>query len=280
MTVVKRWMIVWVLAMLWLAGCGGGATTAPSYAGDAESGLVRNQAVSTDADFAPANGLDGALAYAGEAPPAPPPPPSPAPGAGPPGAPVQPSTAPPEEPGKPTAIKPLLIYEANYTMAVFEASKSIDLVQKMAIELDGYLVQRNDREITVRVPSEKYRDALGKVSKLGDVLHREETVKDVTDQFLDMMTRLKNHRAVRARFEQLLSQAKDVKEALAVERELARITGEIERLEGKLKYLRELIAFSTITVRFQPQPTETVDSNVRLPFPWLNRLGLSNLLKL
>lgn len=276
LSIVKTW-IVWLLAALWLVGCGGSASMAPSSGGAMAKNAGR-------ADYAPeaaaefeSDDMDGALAYAGEAPPAPPPPPAPAP----PADPVQPQPKPPAEPDeKPKGIKPLLIYKAEYTMAVFETTKAIDLVQKMAVDLDGYLVQRSDEQITVRVPSETYRAALGKVSKLGDVLHRDETVKDVTDQFLDLTTRLRNHRAVRARFEQLLTQAKDVKEALAVERELARITGEIERIEGKLKYLRELIAFSTITVRFRAQPTETVDSNVKLPFPWLNRLGLSNLLNL
>ncbi len=277
MTIVKKW-IVWLLATLWLAGCGGSASMSPSYGGDMAKEASRADYAAQGApvmEFSDGE-MDGALAYAGEAPPAPPPPPAPAP----PGDPVQPQPEPPQANEKPKGVKPLLIYKAEYTMAVFETSKAIDLVQKMAVDLDGYLVQRSDNEITVRVPSEAYRDALGKVSKLGDVLHRDESVKDVTDQFLDLTTQLRNHRAVRARFEQLLTQAKDVKEALAVERELARITGEIERIEGKLKYLRELIAFSTITVRFQAQPTETVESNVRLPFPWLNRLGLSNLLNL
>jgi len=202
--------------------------------------------------------------------------------------PAQPPTATPEPPAvrdataPPTVkqAKPLLIYTANYTLAVFEATASIDAVQKLATDLGGYLVRRDDRSITVRVPSERFRGALGKIAKLGDVLHHEETVQDVTEQFLDLQTRLKNARAMRDRLEQLLAAAKDVKDALAVEKELGRVTAEIESMEGKLKRLRELIAFSTITVEFQARPSDRVDSNVRLPFPWLNQLGLSRLLSL
>jgi len=102
----------------------------------------------------------------------------------------------------------------------------------------------------------------------------------VTEQFLDMQTRLKTKRAMQERLQQLLAQAKNVEEALAVERELARITEEIESMEGRLKVWRELVAFSTITVVFQAQPTDKINSTVRLPFPWLNELGLPSLLNL
>jgi hypothetical protein len=175
---------------------------------------------------------------------------------------------------------PLLIYKANFRMAVLEAAASIDAVQKLAQDLGGYLVKRDEHSIIIRVPAAKYRDALGGVTKLGDVLQREETVEDVTEQFHDLTTRLKNARAMRDRLEQLLERAKDVKEALAVEAELGRITADIESMEGKLKLLRELISFSTITVLFQPRPTDNVGSTVRLPFPWLDNMGLPSLLDL
>ncbi|MEM9693263.1 MAG: DUF4349 domain-containing protein [Myxococcota bacterium] len=203
----------------------------------------------------------------------------------PPGQRVAPPTAvdAPPRPGPPTASakpKPLLIYRATVVMAVFETLQSIDSIQAMADELDGYLVRRTNDFIEIRIPSERYRDALGRIGKLGDVVDRTETVEDVTEQFMDMLIRLKNKRAVRERLQQLLAQANDVKAALAVEKELARLTEDIERIEGKLKRLRELIAFSTITVRFQARPTERLRSNVRLPVPWLDELGLSNLLNL
>ncbi len=175
---------------------------------------------------------------------------------------------------------PLLIYTATFHMAVFEAGPSIDATYQLAKGLGGYLVRRDQHTITIRVPVAKYHDVLERVAKLGDVLNREETVEDVTEQFLDMQTRLRNARAMRDRLEQLLTQAKNVKEALAVEKELGRITTDIERMEGRLKRLRELIAFSTITVQFKARPSDHVDSTVRLPFPWLDRMGLSNLLSL
>lgn len=211
-------------------------------------------------------------------------------GAGPPPPPPAPPTvtdvpAPLTPPAKPTTTTkrlavPLLIYNAQLNMAVYEATAAIDAVQKMATAEGGYLVKRSDRSITVRVPSAKFRASLAAIGKLGDVLHREESVRDVTEQFYDLRTRLISARAMRNRLQQLLAQAKNVKEALAVERELGRVTTDIERMEGKLKRMRELIAFSTITIEFRPLPVDKVKSKVKLPFPWLNKLGLTNLLNL
>lgn len=206
--------------------------------------------------------------------------------------PGQPAPAPPPvaKPDAPPAPKPnevagdktipLLIYRAIFHMAVYEATPSMDAVQKTATELGGYLVRRDQQQIIVRVPAEKYREALAAIAKLGDVLHREETVEDVTDQYYDLQARLRSNKVVRDRLEQLLQQAKNVNEALQVERELARVSQEIERIEGRLKLLRELISFSTITVLFQARPTDTVGSSVKLPFPWLDDLNLQNLLSL
>jgi hypothetical protein len=78
----------------------------------------------------------------------------------------------------------------------------------------------------------------------------------------------------------LLAKASSVEDALAVERELARVTGVIEQLKGKRKLLSELVAFSTISVSFQARGVEHLNAQPPLPFDWLQELGLSNLLSL
>ena len=175
---------------------------------------------------------------------------------------------------------PMLIYTARLHLAVFETRKAMDAAEKLARDSGGYLVRRNDRTITFRVPAGKFQGTLADVLKLGDLLHREVTARDVTEEFFDTQVRLQNLEAVRARFEELLKRAQKVEEALAVERELERVAGQIEQLKGRLKLLKELVAFSTITVEFQPRAVDQVESVVRLPFPWLQHLGLGELLRL
>lgn len=173
-----------------------------------------------------------------------------------------------------------LIYDARVHLAVFETDKAIDAAEQLAREADGYLVQRDDHAISFRVPSARFHETLVAALKLGDVLHREVRVRDVTEEFRDLKVRLQNLEAVRERLAKLLDRADDVGKALQVERELERVAGEIERIKGKLAMLQELIAFSTITLQFEPRPIDQVDSQVRLPFPWLEELGLTRLLDL
>jgi hypothetical protein len=173
----------------------------------------------------------------------------------------------------------MLVYTANLTMAVYQVEQGLAAVERVALELDGYLATRGDLAITIRVPRAKFDLALKAIEGSGDVLHRDIKAEDVTDEFFDTEVRARNARAMRDRLAKLLQQAA-VKEALEIEKELARVTQEIELLEGKLKLLRHRIAYSTINVAFRPRGTAIANRPTRLPFPWLEELGLRNLLRL
>jgi hypothetical protein len=190
------------------------------------------------------------------------------------------STAPVVAPGERGVREPLLIYTATLHLAVFETKKAMSEVEKLTKKLGGYLVQRDDSLIVVRVPADKFETALGGVAGLGDELHRSVKVDDITEAFNDLEIRLKNFEAVRRRLEELLARAVNVEEALSVEQQLERVAGEIESIKGRLKRFRELVAFSTIWVQFRPRVAEQVDSEFELPFPWLRELGLGRLLSL
>jgi hypothetical protein len=187
-----------------------------------------------------------------------------------------PPTAPPSVPdARPGA---LLIYTAALSMAVFQVDASLAAVERIGREEGGYLAARQDRSVTIRVPRERFDDAIERVEHLGDVTHRSVKAQDVTDEFVDLEARLKNARAMRDRLNELLARA-SVKEALDIERELARVTEEIERFEGRLKLLRDQIAFSTITVDFAPVANQVVhDTSLITSIPWLRDLGLPVLL--
>jgi hypothetical protein len=171
----------------------------------------------------------------------------------------------------------MLAYTAEMTLAVFEVAKGLTAVEGIATAFGGYLAQRSDQQITVRVPRPRFAEAMARVEKLGDVLHRDVAAEDVTDEFVDLEMRLKNARAVRDRLMALLSAAA-VKDAMEVERELAKVTEDIERMEGRLKVLRDRIGFSTIAVSFRAPNLAPVRGAPILPFGWLDTLGLASLL--
>jgi hypothetical protein len=173
----------------------------------------------------------------------------------------------------------MLIYTARVTMAVYQVDQGVAAVEKLARENGGYLALKRDREITIRVPRNRFDPVLVQIDKIGDVLHRDVQAQDVTDEFVDTEVRIKNARAMQARLKILLDKA-NVKEALEIEKEMRRVTEELELLEGKLKLLKDKIAYSTITVAFEPRGSAIQATRIRLPFPWLQQLGLPALLSL
>jgi len=74
--------------------------------------------------------------------------------------------------------------------------------------------------------------------------------EDVTEEYIDIETRLKNKREVENRYRQLLSQAKTIKEILEVEENLRVIREEIESRQGRLNYLQNQVAHSTLTIDY------------------------------
>ena len=173
----------------------------------------------------------------------------------------------------------MLIYTARVTLAVYQVEQGLAAVEKLAKDMGGYLSLKRDREITIRVPRSRFEPALAAVDKIGDVLHRDIQAQDVTDEFVDTEIRIKNARAMQVRLKALLEKA-PVKEALEIEKEMRRVTDEIELLEGKLKLLKDKIAYSTITVAFEARGSTIQSTRIRLPFPWLTSLGLPKLLQL
>ena len=102
--------------------------------------------------------------------------------------------------------------------------------------------------MSLRVPSAALEPTLAALSALGEVERREISALDVTEQLYDLEARLQNLRAVRDRLRQYLQRANAVGDVTEVERELTRVQGDIEVLEGRLKRLREDTALSQITL--------------------------------
>jgi len=210
-------------------------------------------------------------------------PPTAAPPPSPPPAPVPAKEEGPEPPSSLQANRgPMLIYTAHLSLATFETEAALVAVEKLAKDNGGFLSNRERLAITIRVPSERFTETLQAIEKLGDVIDRNVKARDVTDEFFDMEARLRSARAVHARLVELLQKADKVEESIAIEKELGRVLAEIERLEGRLKLLRDQLAYSTITASFRPKSTEIIGKKTpfRLPGEWLDQLGLGRLMRL
>jgi len=183
-----------------------------------------------------------------------------------------------QDPQATARLDRLLVYTAGVTLSVFEVGKTLADIDHLARRLGGYMSSRDDASITIRVPAGQFDEAMRRLAAIGDVLAQKVVVEDVSDDFFDAQTRLRNARAVRDRLEKLLLRAMTVEDALAVQCQLGKVTEEIEKLEGKLKLMRERVAFATLAVTCSQRSLEKLDqAPYELPFAWLERLGLARL---
>jgi hypothetical protein len=122
--------------------------------------------------------------------------------------------------------------------------------QVIAEKHKGYVESSSSSSATLRIPSAELDASILELASLGKVVSQETHSRDVTFQHLDSDVRLGNLRKERERYLELLATAATVADALAVEKELERITGEIERLEAELKLMDSQVELATLDVRF------------------------------
>ncbi|HTQ04981.1 MAG TPA: DUF4349 domain-containing protein [Polyangiaceae bacterium] len=112
--------------------------------------------------------------------------------------------------------------------------------------------------LTIRVPADRFTATLEALRRLGSGDGSETvTTDDVSEEFIDLDARLKNQRELEAQFLQILKQATKVDEALNVQRELMAVRTEIDRMEGRRRFLDRETSLATITLVLVPAPPFT-----------------------
>ena len=123
---------------------------------------------------------------------------------------------------------------------------ALERARALTESLDGYVSWEGPGEMVLRIPDARLEPAMVQLAALGEVERREVRVQDVTAGYTDLEIRLANARALQTRLRDLLAQAQTVQDVLAVETELARVTAQVEGLEGQLRLLQNQVAFSTL----------------------------------
>lgn len=167
-----------------------------------------------------------------------------------------------------------VVYSASMALVVVSIAEAEAGVLAIAREAGGHLQQSDARSITVRVPAARFDEVLARIARLGEVVDRNVQASDVTEELFDLDLRLQNARQARERLLAHLEQSDDIEATLKIEVELTRLTGEIERLEGRRRFLASQVALSTIQVRFDSRsPQGPLHDGLAVPFEWLARLG-------
>ncbi len=195
------------------------------------------------------------------------------------GRPAREAPATPKVNEAPALIPRKIIYEANIDLLV----KSLDATERAVLELikdhNGFLAESNlaartgtQRDATwrVRVPVDQFDSFVSAVAKLGEVRTNHVGSQDVTEEFADLEARIRNKQEEEKRLlKHLADSTGKLEDILAVERELSRVRGEVEQMQGRLRFLANRADLSTVTIT----ATEWKDYTPPAPMTFQSQLG-------
>jgi hypothetical protein len=166
-------------------------------------------------------------------------------------------------------VERLVIRTADLDLIVPDTEEALDQIQALAEELGGYVVSLNTYQyqegvqasVTFRVPAESFGIALDRLRDLATIVRRESiSGQDVTEEYVDLQSRLRHLQAKEEQLLEFLDQAEDTEAVMQVYAELSRTQEEIELVRGRMQYLENQAALATITVSLTPdelaQPLE------------------------
>ena len=164
--------------------------------------------------------------------------------------------------------KPQLIKKARITIIVDSLDKSVDAVEKVINQQQGYLLsleqtqvddssKRPSATVQMRVPQNLLEKSLNELAELGAVQSRNISAEDVGEKIVDFQARLSNLRRTESNLQKIMDKSGSVKDILSVAQELSRVREQIERITAQLKSLQNQVAYSTITLNLEAAVSST-----------------------
>jgi hypothetical protein len=163
---------------------------------------------------------------------------------------------------EPAAADRLVIKNANLTLIVDEPGESLDEIAQLAESMGGFVVSSNlfqtvtetglevpRASITIRVPSERLAEALSEI-EAGAVRvdARNESGQDVTQEYTDLQSRLRNLEDAEAQLRLIMDDARRTEDVISVFNQLTSVREEIEVIKGRIQFFEQSAAFSAISV--------------------------------
>ena len=156
------------------------------------------------------------------------------------------------------AVPSMLIRNGNAQIEVDSLEIAMQQVRDLAQRLGGYIAntqlasgrdQIRSATLEMKFPAARWGDAVSGLKPIGKVEALNEFTQDVGEEYVDVTARVENAQRLERRLIELLgNRTGRLSDVLAVERELARVREEIERYQGRLRYLRNRVQLSTLTV--------------------------------
>jgi hemerythrin-like domain-containing protein len=168
-----------------------------------------------------------------------------------------------------TSVERIVIKNADLAIVVANVEGRMKAIQQMAEKMGGFVVSSNlyqsytsnyvevpEAQIVIRVPSEKLEEALDQIKKDAVEVQTENiSGQDVTAEYVDLQSRLKNYEAAEAQLNKILENATDTTDVVNIFNQLVYYREQIEVVKGQIKYYDEAAALSAISVRIVAEET-------------------------
>jgi hypothetical protein len=139
---------------------------------------------------------------------------------------------------------------------VLETKKSVEEICKALKAYSSSESQSNmDDRIqlyqTIRVPAEHFDELIAQFEKLAvRIENKSINTQDVTEEFIDVEARLATKKSLEERYREILEQAKSVADIVSIESQIASVRADIESMQGRMNYLKNQVAFSTLQINY------------------------------
>jgi hypothetical protein len=156
----------------------------------------------------------------------------------------------------------MIIRTATLQLKVKDVADSLDRVRSLAGTHGGYIANSDSHiegeytvaTVTLQVPAAQFDDAMTELRKVGvKAIGENVSSSDVTEEFTDLQSQLRNLQATEQRIQVLMGKAERIEDILTLDRELRQIQSEIERIMGRTTYLSKRAEMSSITVTLYPE---------------------------
>ncbi len=157
-----------------------------------------------------------------------------------------------------------IIREGTVKFETHDVNGTNKFISDIAKELKGYISKdeiqdysdKVEHNLVIRIPVGQFDLLLSKISShAGNLESKSINSRDVTEEYVDVEARLNTKSVLEKRHKELLNQAKNVTEILSIEKELGKLREDIESVEGRLRYLKDNISMSTLTVIYYQKKT-------------------------
>jgi hypothetical protein len=164
--------------------------------------------------------------------------------------------------GAPLPQQRMIVYTGDLDLVVADTLEVQDEIGALVDDLDGYVLSTDSHRyaegllrinMSLRVPAGSFQEAMAALRALALEVNRESvSAQDVTQEYVDLESRLRALEAKAERLEELMEEAEDTEAVLAVYEELSATQQEIEQVKGRMQYLERSAAMATINVTLEP----------------------------